>query len=152
MRYMSGVVFEGIAQCRFERVSRMIEHCRAARAVRNLSGDIRSPCCSATRQARWRMSNHIRRVLVECARCLPNQGLPLPRPQGEEELQAGRLRHRPQAGPRDPCGPEEPGACTDPGTDYRDIMGRRNAPCRVRRMKDCGIEQPAAGQAATQPA
>ena len=80
------------------------------------------------------------------ARRLPNQGLPvpqpLPRPQGEEELQAGRLRHRPQAGPRDPCGPEEPGACTDPGTDCREIMARRNAPRWIRMMKDCGIEQP----------
>ena len=78
------------------------------------------------------------------ARRLPNQGLPvpqpLPRPQDEEELQAGRLRHRPQAGPRDPCGPEEPEACTDPGTDCREIMARRNAPRWIRMMKAYGIE------------
>ena len=51
MRSMSGVVVvEGIVKRRFEAVSRMIEHWRAARAVRILSGDIRSLCCSAIRQ------------------------------------------------------------------------------------------------------
>ena len=40
----------------------------------------------------------------------------------------------------------------DPGTDYREIMARRNAPRWIRMMKDYGIEHPAAGQAATQPA
>ena len=40
----------------------------------------------------------------------------------------------------------------DPGTDYREIMARRNAPRWIRMMKDCSIEYPAAGQAATQPA
>ena len=41
---------------------------------------------------------------------------------------------------------------TDPGTDYQEIMARRNAPCWIRMMKEYGIKYPAAGQAATQPA
>lgn len=40
----------------------------------------------------------------------------------------------------------------DPGTDYREIMARRNAPRWIRMMKEYSIEYPAAGQAATQPA
>ena len=40
----------------------------------------------------------------------------------------------------------------DPGTDYQEIMARRNAPRWIRMMKEYGIEHPAAGQAATQPA
>ena len=110
------------------------------------------------RSGRARKGNPaLRRVLVECAHAASRTKdcqfhSHFPRPHGEEELQAGRLRHRPQAGPRDPCGPEEPEACTDPGTDCREIMARRNAPRWIRMMKAYGIEQPAAGQAATQPA
>ena len=40
----------------------------------------------------------------------------------------------------------------DPGTDYQEIMACGNAPRLIRMMTDCGIECPAAGQAATQPA
>ena len=42
--------------------------------------------------------------------------------------------------------------CADPGTDYQEIMARKNAPRWIRMMKDCGIEYPAAGQAAAKPA
>ena len=38
---------------------------------------------------------------------------------------------------------------TDPGTDYLEIMTRRNAPRWIRMMKDYGIEQPATGQVVT---
>ena len=41
---------------------------------------------------------------------------------------------------------------TDPGTDYQEIMARRNAPRWIRMMKEYGIAPPGAGQAATQPA
>ena len=40
----------------------------------------------------------------------------------------------------------------DPGTDYQEIMTRRNAPRWIRMMKEYSIEYPPAGQAATQPA
>ena len=40
----------------------------------------------------------------------------------------------------------------DPGTDCQAIMARRNAQRWIRVMKECGIEHPAAGQAATRPA
>ena len=41
---------------------------------------------------------------------------------------------------------------TDPGTDYQEIMARRNAPRWIRMMTDYGIEYPPAGRAATQSA
>ena len=79
---------------------------------------------------RHRTRSQVLTFLIEIAELLVHYS------QGdEEELQAGRLRHRPQAGPRDPCGPEEPEACTDPGTDCQEIMARRNAPRRIRMMK-----------------
>ncbi len=40
----------------------------------------------------------------------------------------------------------------DPGTDHQEIMACGNALRLIRMMTDCGIECPAAGQAATQPA
>ena len=44
-------------------------------------------------------------------------------------------------------------SCVRPvDTDYQEIMARGNAPRWIRMMKDYGIERPAAGQAATQPA
>ena len=88
------------------------------------------------------------------ARRLPDHGLPVqqlfPHPRGKKEPQAGPLRHivhkllraihsvlknrRPYAGP---------------GTDYREIMARRNAPRWIRMTKEYNIEYTATGRAAT---
>lgn len=45
-----------------------------------------------------------------------------------DKSQAGRLFNGPQAGPRDPFCPAKPQACADPGTEYQEIMVRRNTP------------------------
>ena len=56
MRPMSGGVFEGITKRRSERVSRLIEHWRATRAVRILSGDIRQAKCRTSANAMQAMT------------------------------------------------------------------------------------------------
>ena len=52
---------------------------------------------------------------------------PPPHPQSEEEPQADRFRHRPQADPRDPYGPEEPKA----------LRGSRNRPPEDHGVREC---------------
>ena len=117
-------------------------HVRLARALRR-SG--RAGLCPGNNESggrrrsgrAWKgrscMPIHIRRVLVECAHaasrtkdCQFHSHFPALR--ARKSCRQAFFATGPQAGPRDPCGPEEPGACTDPGTDCREIMARRNAP------------------------